>query len=146
MPSFGSTSQARLDTCHPHLLKVFNRVVQFHDCAVLEGHRSKTRQDEAFESGASKVEFPNSKHNVSPSNAADVAPYFSSRGGVVWPNKNTRPETYTKDLAQFYYFAGIVIGTARDMGIELRWGGDWDRDHDILDQRFDDLVHFERIL
>ena len=63
--------------------------------------------------------------------------------GIPWPDKKNRPRDYTKDLNQFYYFAGIVIATARDLDIVLRWGGDWDRDHDLSDQSFDDLVHFE---
>jgi peptidoglycan L-alanyl-D-glutamate endopeptidase CwlK len=29
------------------------------------------------------------------------------------------------------------------MGIKIRWGGDWDSDGDINDNRFDDLVHVE---
>ena len=29
------------------------------------------------------------------------------------------------------------------MGIDLRWGGDWDRDTEVRDNTFDDLVHFE---
>jgi len=28
------------------------------------------------------------------------------------------------------------------MEIPIRWGGDWDRDHCLSDQSFDDLVHF----
>jgi len=118
-------------------------VVIFHDCAVLEGFRPEDRQNEYFSTGRSKVQWPASKHNSSPSLAIDLAPYFASRGGVVWPNKAERPRDYVKDLGQFYYFAGIVIATARNHDIELRWGGDWDRDHDLRDQRFDDLVHFE---
>jgi len=29
------------------------------------------------------------------------------------------------------------------MGVTLRWGGDWDRDTEVQDNSFDDLVHFE---
>jgi hypothetical protein len=29
------------------------------------------------------------------------------------------------------------------MGIELRWGGDWDQDFEVKDNRFDDFPHFE---
>ena len=29
------------------------------------------------------------------------------------------------------------------MDINLRWGGDWDQDTEVKDNRFDDLGHFE---
>ncbi len=32
---------------------------------------------------------------------------------------------------------------AKDLKIEIRWGGDWDRDGDTTDQTFNDLVHWE---
>lgn len=37
------------------------------------------------------------------------------------------------------------MGTADQIGLtgRIRWGGDWDRDHDVKDQTFNDLVHFE---
>jgi peptidoglycan L-alanyl-D-glutamate endopeptidase CwlK len=143
MPSFGTTSKERLETCHPLIQRVAWGVVAFHDCTVLEGHRVQDKQHEYFVNGTSKVDWPDGKHNTSPSEAIDIAPYFASRGGVVWPDKKNRPQEYTKDLAQFYYFAGIFIDTARHLDVGIRWGGDWDRDHDLLDQRFDDLVHFE---
>jgi len=28
---------------------------------------------------------------------------------------------------------------------DLRWGGDWDRDTQVDDNNFDDLVHFELV-
>ena len=30
-------------------------------------------------------------------------------------------------------------------GVEIRWGGDWDSDTQVKDNKFDDLVHFELI-
>ncbi len=40
-------------------------------------------------------------------------------------------------------FAGYVLATAKAMGIDLRWGGDWSMDFEVRDNQFDDLVHFE---
>ena len=51
---------------------------------------------------------------------------------------------YAKQMARWYYFGGFVLGTAAQMGIDIRWGGDWDGDRDIHEQNFDDLVHYER--
>lgn len=144
MPDFSSRSRARLDTCSPSIQRVFWEVVRFHDCTVIEGHRTRERQNELFNATPqrTKVMWPNSKHNGSPSDAADVGPYIAGRG-IPWPDKKKHKDTYIKDLAQFYYFAGIVIATAKSMDIILRWGGDWDRDNTLTDQTFDDLVHFE---
>ena len=49
------------------------------------------------------------------------------------------------DRERFFYFAGVVKGVAEEMGIKIRWGGDWDGDNDFDDQTFDDLVHFELV-
>lgn len=127
MPRFSRTSLARLRTAHPKLQQLFERVVMDYDCTILEGHRSKEAQNRAYDEGRSKLRWPEGKHNALPSRAVDVAPY-----PVEWRN-----------LKRFYDFAGFVRGVAAMMGIRVRWGGDWDRDYDLDDQRFNDLVHFE---
>ena len=38
---------------------------------------------------------------------------------------------------------GIAVGIAKRKGIKLRWGGDWDRDGELSDNRFNDLGHLE---
>jgi peptidoglycan L-alanyl-D-glutamate endopeptidase CwlK len=48
-----------------------------------------------------------------------------------------------KDMKRFYYLAGIVKAVALARKVKIRWGGDWDGDHDFKDQTFNDLVHFE---
>jgi peptidoglycan L-alanyl-D-glutamate endopeptidase CwlK len=35
------------------------------------------------------------------------------------------------------------LGVASQMGLKIRWGGDWDMDTQTKDNKFDDLVHFE---
>ena len=132
MPSFGSKSKEELYTCDPRLVEVFEEVVKYFDCSVLEGRRNKEKQDEYYRIGRSKVQWPDSKHNCEEpelSKAADVAPY-----PIDW-----------NDLDRFRYFAGFVVGIAATRGITLRWGGDWDRDTDLKDQNFNDLPHFELV-
>ncbi len=138
MPKFGKKSSVELSTCHPTLQKLFNKVVKTYDCAVRCGYRGQVDQDEAYVQGRSSVKYPDGKHNRIPSLAVDVYPY-----PVVLPDKKKRPETYVKDLARYYHFAGYVTGVAENMGVKVRWGGDWDKDFDLLDQTFDDLVHWE---
>lgn len=125
MPKFSKRSNDRLDSCHPDLQRLFRTVIMVTDCTVLEGHRSLARQAELLASGKSKVR--RSKHNERPSLAVDVAPY-----PIDW-----------EDTERFVAFGEMVIETAKQLGISLRWGGDWDGDGDRSDQTFDDLVHFE---
>lgn len=127
MPKFSSTSRERLDTCDERLQRLFDCVVEIYDCSILCGERTKADQDKAFAEGKSKLKYPASRHNTHPSLAVDVAPY-----PIDWNN--------TK---RFYHFAGFVQAKAIDMGINVRWGGDWDRDYDLDDQKFFDLPHFE---
>lgn len=129
MPKFGAQSLKHLQEAHPELQRLFHEVIKVVDCSVIEGFRSKEEQDKAFYAGKSKVKWPNSKHNNTPSLAVDVAPY-----PIDW-----------NDTAKFYYFAGIVLGIASQLGIKIRFGGDWDRDHSLHDQAFFDLVHFELV-
>ena len=126
MPKFGKRSKERLATCDERLQKVFNEVINYVDCSVLEGHRSAERQDKLFEEGKTKVKYPNGRHNANPSNAVDVAPY-----PIDWD-----------DRERFHLFAGFVIGIAKSMGITLRWGGDWNMNFEVDDNQFDDFPHF----
>ena len=127
MPRFGKKSRSNLSSCHSDLQKVFNKVIERVDCSVLCGHRGKEDQDKAFDEGRSKVKYPNGRHNANPSNAVDVTPY-----PVDW-----------KDRERQTLFAGYVLGIAEGMGIKLRWGGDWDQDFQVADNKFDDFPHFE---
>ena len=127
MAKFGRKSRERLATCDKQLQKLFNEVVKYFDCSVLVGFRGENEQNTAYESGYSKVKWPHGKHNSNPSFAADVAPY-----PINW-----------KDRERFIYFGGFVKGCAYKLDIPLRWGGDWDNDTSLADNKFDDLVHFE---
>ena len=133
MPRFSNKSDMRLDTCHALLQELFRAVVKKYDCAVVEGHRTRRRQNQLFQQGRSQVKWPNSKHNVMPSEAVDVAPWIKDQG-IPWKSPN-----------QFHNFAGFVKAKALELGIEIRWGGDWDGDNDVNDQWFNDLAHFELI-
>ena len=127
MARFGTRSKSRLHTCDERLKNLFTEVVKEFDCTVIEGYRDKEKQNKAFDKGNSKLKFPNGKHNQSPSIAVDIAPY-----PVDW-----------KDRDRFHYFGGYVLGVAKSLGLNIRWGGDWNQDTQTKDNNFDDLVHFE---
>jgi len=127
MPKFGKRSRERLATCDKRLQDIFNEVIQFVDCSVLEGHREEERQNALFDEGKTLVKYPDGRHNSNPSRAVDVTPY-----PVDWEDRERQT-----------LFAGFVLGLARSKGIKLRWGGDWDQDFQVMDNRFDDFPHFE---
>ena len=129
MATFGQTSKERLSTCDPRLQQIFNEVVKFFDCTVIEGHRGEISQHKVYAEGASKVDWPNGAHNSLPSRAVDVMPY-----PIDW-----------EDTKRLCYFAGFVVGIAAHMGIKIRWGRDWDSDRNLNDQTFNDGPHYELI-
>jgi hypothetical protein len=133
---FGGASLQKLETVDPQLDFLMREVMakQLMDFTIIQGYRSLAQQEDLFESGASKVR--RSKHNANPARAVDIAPY-----PVRWGDKDS--PTRLKDVGNFYRLAGIVLATARELEIPIRWGGDWSMDGDIYDQDFDDLVHFE---
>lgn len=135
---FSEKSLAALNSCHPDLITLFKEVVKFRDCKILEGYRGKELQDEAYERGASKLKYPNGKHNGIPSMAVDVTPFLR----VDPINLN--------DIPRHIYFGGFVMGIADTLFDEgkithrVRWGGDWDGDLNPKDGW--DYVHFELIV
>ena len=106
MPRFGSRSTSHLSEAHPKLQDLFNEVIKYIDCSVLEGFRSEEEQNKLFHARKSKLQWPESKHNAMPSMAVDVVPY-----PIDW-----------NDRDRFIYFGGFVLATAKQMGIDIRWG------------------------
>ena len=123
MPRFSKKSLRELETCDPMLQYLFKEVVKHFDCSIIEGKRSFKEQEELLKEGATKT--LKSKHLTG--DAVDVYPY---------------PVDF-EDRDRWHYFGGYVLGTARQFGIDVIWGGDWDNDTKTKDNSFDDLVHFE---
>lgn len=140
MNKYSATSKERLETCHTELQVLFKRVLPDFDHSILCGHRDKVAQTKAFNDGKSQLNWPDSKHNKLPSLAVDAAPYDYAVSGIDW-----------EDLERMAYFGGFVMGVAQtlydegQMSYKLRWGGDFDRDTNVKDEKFRDMVHFELI-
>ena len=138
MYKYGKRSQERLATVTTNLQLVFKIVLALGliAIAVVEGRRSKEDQNEYFRTGKSRVQWPNGKHNVKNPNdlaeAVDAAPYVN--GKISW------------DQRHCIFLAGLVQAVGKMVGVEIRWGGNWDRDGEpVTDQDFQDLVHFEEV-
>lgn len=123
MYKFGRRSRERLKGVDVRLVNVLNELIKMMDVTIIEGLRSAERQKELLAKGATKVKY--SKHMEG--KAVDLAPY-----PIDW-----------EDRDRFYYMGGMIRGIAKQMGIEIRFGGDWDSDGETKDNNFDDLVHIE---
>lgn len=137
MIEFSQMSKFRLATCHPDLVTLFNAVLQYRNCTILEGYRGQQAQEAAFAAGKSKLHYPNGNHNKNPSMAVDAVP---------WPMPDW------SDTKEFIYFAGIVQGIALRLFDEgkmthhIRWGGAWDGlDKMNAPGMLEDAPHFELI-
>ena len=129
MPEFSRYSIINLESCDERLQVICKDAIAIYDFAVVCGQRNEQQQEKLFQEHKTKVHYPNSKHNKTPSLAVDLVPY---------------PTLYTS-IPHFHILAGIMFGIAANYGVELRWGGDWDGDWDLKDQTFFDLPHFEII-
>ena len=149
MPYFSYNSKARLATCDQRLQDLFNEIIKEYDCAILCGHRTKEEQEKAFDAGNSKLHFPRSRHNKSPSIAVDVVPYLTKEPHIIWGgfdeyNKYFKDRFKTlKDYNNFVtctytVFANHVIDKATEMGIPLEWGGSW--------KTIVDMPHYQLII
>ena len=129
MPRFGKRSKERLRGVDARLVNVLNEVVKYFDITVIEGLRSQKRQDELVAEGKSKTKF--GKHVLG--KAVDIAPY-----PIDWQARD-----------DFHLLGGFVLGIASQMGVNVRWGGEWSASslykgkRTTKDNSFDDLVHFE---
>ena len=127
MPKFGTRSKELLEELDVRLQDVLLQAIHFYDFSIISGYRGQAEQDRLYRDGFSKRLYPMSKHNSNPSLAVDIAPY-----PIDWANDE-----------RFYFLAGIMKAAAHQVGVKLRWGGDWDSDNDFDDQTFMDLGHYE---
>lgn len=99
--------KARLSGVHPDLVRVVERARADATFIVVEGLRTRERQIELVQKGASKT--MNSRHLTG--HAVDLAPTLN--GEVRW------------DWPLFYPLAEAVKKAAQAEGVQIEWGGDW---------------------
>ena len=129
MPHLSERSYAKLNQCHPDLVDICEQLIRYFDFTVITGHRNEQEQNRMKSEGKSQLSYPDSKHNKTPSLAVDIAPY-----PIDW-----------SDRERFTLMAGMFIAIAAMKGIQVRWGGDWNRNTEVNDNKFDDLPHFELV-
>lgn len=118
-----------LSTCDIRLQTIFKEVAKRFDIKILCGFRNEADQNKAFAEGKSKKKWPDGEHNQMPSKAVDVVPY-----PVDW-----------NDINRFILLSKVVLAIAKEQGIKLKWGADWNGNGKIDDERFKDFPHWEII-
>ena len=117
MYSFGDRSELCLSTCDPRIVKTLRDAIKYYDFSVIKGFRDKEEQNKAYFDGASKLMFPQSNHNKTPSQAVDIVPY-----PIDWHN-----------LQRFHELAEVIKKSCiRVEEEDLHWGFDlwnWDLPH-----------------
>lgn len=114
MYSFSEKSKKKISTMHPDLQGILYDAIEMMDLTIVYGYRGEAEQNEAYDSGHSKLRFPQSDHNRMPSDAADVIPY---------------PEKWGATREQFMLMQGILRGIAHKRGVKLKKLIDWDLAH-----------------
>lgn len=131
-------SLQKLSGVHPKLQSVVKRAIQLtnQDFMVLEGVRTPERQKELYAQGrtkpGAKVTWTlTSNHFVNPKtgfgHAVDLVPW-----PIDW-----------NDLKKFDEISRAMFEAAKELGVELRWGADWDRDGKPRERGESDSPHFE---
>ena len=102
-------SKDRLSGVHPDLVKVIEEAIKESplDFSITEGVRTKERQQALFDSGKSQT--MNSRHLSG--KAVDIA--VIKDGEITW------------DFKHYQTVADHIKSIAKDMGVEIVWGGDW---------------------
>lgn len=114
--SWGPRSRQNLSGVHPDLVAVCNRAIEIStvDMTVIEGIRNINRQRELVKAGKSTT--MNSRHITG--HAVDVCP---------WP--------VSWEWEDFYPIADAMKEAAKELNVDLEWGGDW--------KNFPDGPHFQ---
>lgn len=105
----GQRSLSRLEGVHPDLVRVVKKAAALSslDFTVLEGLRTKERQKQLLDLGATRT--MNSRHLTG--HAVDLAPMVG--GTVRW------------DWPLYHQLAVIVKEAAKAENVPIQWGGDW---------------------
>lgn len=117
MPTFSDASEQHLATCDQRLQYLMRKAILRTpiDFTILCGYRDKAAQDAAMAAGTTQRPWPTSNHNRLPSLAVDIAPY-----PIDW-----------NDEKRFEMLAHYILGVAHALDMQVVWGGNWVRPHDM---------------
>lgn len=127
---FNPKSEALLASLHPDLLRIVRRMMGYQALDVTVTCTLRTPEQQAVALAAGNSATTRSKHFADAAGfarAVDMAP---------------APVDY-KDVKRFGLLMGLMIAAAREEGVAMRCGGNWDGDNDFHDNTPEDPGHFE---
>ena len=138
MFTFSERSLNNLKGVSPKLVAVVKRALELSPCdfTVIEGVRSQERQNKLWAQGRTTpgpvVTWVQTSgtHGIQPDgygHAVDIAPY-----PIDW-----------NDLDRFDQVSKAMFAAAKELGVALRWGGNWDMDDKPRERGESDSPHFE---
>tara|TARA_R110002074_G_scaffold262994_1_gene435104 strand:- start:13432 stop:13860 length:429 start_codon:yes stop_codon:yes gene_type:complete len=138
--ALGAKSLAALAGVHPDLIRVVKRAIQISevDFKVICGVRTLAEQKALYAQGRTKpgkvVTWTlKSRHLPDPK---------TGLGRAV----DLLPAPYDwKDLGPFTAVADAMMKAARELGVPIRWGANWDGDAQIREKGETDNPHFEMV-
>lgn len=155
--TYGDKSKKVFNTLHSDLQIILDWGIKMCivDYSLNEGHRTLEKQFEYFKKGrklingewvvvSPKQKITNAdgvkikgKHNYNPSLAVDFSVYVPDKPQLEWDAVHL---TYVAAslimIAEFLFKEGIIQH-------KLRWGGNWDMDGDLSDNKLCDRPHLE---
>ena len=140
MYKWSAKSQIQYDTLSKDLQLLSDTVLLYHDCSILWGNRNKEIQNALYNGGKSKLKYPESKHNLYPSEAVDLIPYRKGWNPFLLDQKTKRYGSYFSGLVVAYADSLYFVGR---MEKKIRWGGNWSIQRDKPFASFYDGFHFE---
>lgn len=145
-------SLSRLVGVHPDLAKVVKRAIEItdQDFMVLEGVRSKEQCYINYGKGRTAEQCVTKKVPASYANPKVAK--------VTWLNNPLSSKHVTgqavdivpypvdwEDLSKFDAMAKAMFAAAKELGVSIRWGADWDNDGKLREQGEYDSPHFELV-
>ena len=126
-------SEKNLVGVDEQLAKVVRAVAAEHDILVIEGLRTKERQADLYAQGRTKpgkiVTWTLTSKHID-GKAVDVVKL--KNGTIDW-----------NDSRSFEELGKVMLDTAKQLGVKLRWGYDWDGDGVLKEKGETDGPHFE---
>jgi peptidoglycan L-alanyl-D-glutamate endopeptidase CwlK len=152
MFQLSARSRERLKGVHPDLVRVVELAIglSMQDFSVLEGVRSRPRQAALYGQGRTRAELQ--ERGVNPDLAQPTLPkvtwtlrsnHFAGPDGLGRAVDLVPYPVDWNDTTKFDQIAHAMLGAAERLGIDLRWGADWDMDGRPRERGESDSPHFE---
>lgn len=135
---FGSRSTSKLSQIDEDLAQVCKLAISRSpiDFTVIEGRRTIERQKELYAQGRTapgKIVTWTMKSKHIDGKAVDLAP-CDEKGNILW-----------NDRVGFKVISDLMFEAAKELGVKIRWGADWNQNGRPFEKGEFDSPHFELV-